>query len=160
MCSSDLAEIEEGGGFSKVPAWAMFSPELVANVEGLLVTLPYFSLADPRIAGKADAQYTFRLARLETADDEAFAAFLKRKTEEWYKKRESLGTIASSNVGDGVTKMVALAQAQAQAQAPSSPCGWSKCDLSCDECVLTEQYSTVSIVGSAISSNEKHVDSM
>lgn len=77
-----VAESPAGGALKEC---MVVSKNLVAYIEALLVLCPYYKAGDPRIAGLADAQYSRRLTNLNTAPDEVFKAYMKRKLDEFYK---------------------------------------------------------------------------
>jgi hypothetical protein len=69
-----------------MPATRAFSRQLVSYIAAFLPTAPYFRAPDSRIAAVCDDQYSATLAMLEETADEAFKAYMTRKTQGWFRR--------------------------------------------------------------------------
>ena len=69
-----------------MPATRKYSRQLVSYIAAFLPTAPYFRANDSRIAAVCDDQYSATLAMLEETADEAFKAYMTRKTQGWFRR--------------------------------------------------------------------------
>ena len=60
--------------------------QLVAYIAAFLPVAPYFKSIDSRNTGVCDDQYTSTFESLEETSDEAFKAYLTRKTQGWFRR--------------------------------------------------------------------------
>ena len=71
---------------SELPATRAFSRQLVAYLAAFLPVAPFFKNNDTRIAGICDDQYTSTLDILKETGDDAFRAYMTRKTQGWFRR--------------------------------------------------------------------------
>jgi hypothetical protein len=100
---------------SELPATRAFSRQLVAYLAAFLPVAPFFKNNDTRIAGICDDQYTSTLDILKETGDDAFRAYMTRKTQGWFRRWGRCIAIAcgASPAGAGA----------AGARAPQTPGG-------------------------------------
>ena len=91
---------------SELPATRAFSRQLVAYLAAFLRVAPFFKNNDTRIAGICDDQYTSTLDILKETGDDAFRAYMTRKTQGWFRRwgRGITGGVSPAGAGAAAPK--------------------------------------------------------